>query len=145
MEGSPSSPNWAPALVRRNFRIDLFSAIAGLAAAALAGAFIDVVPAAWVFAAVAAIGLPGSLAFFAVRHAGPDVPVARRSVAAIARGVWADHRYRRLLLCFSVFGVGNLMNVAVYPILLVDHFNAPNSFVGAMSAVQSATMIAAYL
>jgi len=71
--------------------------------------------------------------------------VARRSVAAIGRGVWADHRYRRLLLCFSVFGVGNLMNVAVYPILLVDHFNAPNSFVGAMSAVQSATMIAAYL
>src|SRR2546422_6357243 len=136
-------PDRAGAQAMANVRIG--GAIAGIAAAALAGAFIDVVPAAWVFAAVAAIGLPGSLAFFAVRHAGPDVPVARRSVAAIARGVWADHRYRRLLLCFSVFGVGNLMNVAVYPILLVDHFNAPNSFVGAMSAVQSATMIAAYL
>src|SRR3989475_1627048 len=136
-------PDRERAQAMANVRIG--GAIAGIAAAALAGAFIDVVPAAWVCAAVAAIGLPGSLAFFAVRHAGPDVPVARRSVAAIARGVWADHRYRRLLLCFSVFGVGNLMNVAVYPILLVDHFNAPNSFVGAMSAVQSATLIAAYL
>jgi MFS family permease len=37
------------------------------------------------------------------------------------------------------------MNLAVYPILLVDHFNASNSFVGAMTAVSSATMIIAYL
>jgi MFS family permease len=37
------------------------------------------------------------------------------------------------------------MNVAVYPILLVDHFNASNSFIGAMMAVSSATMIVAYL
>jgi MFS family permease len=59
--------------------------------------------------------------------------------------VWADHKYRRLLLSFTVFGIGNLMNAAVYPIMLVDHFNASNSFVGAMMAVSSATMIVAYL
>src|SRR5207302_1651642 len=56
----------------------------------------------------------------------------------------ADHKYRRLLLSFTVFGIGNLMNVAVYPILLVDHFNASNAFVGAMMAVSSATMTVAY-
>src|SRR5207249_2207406 len=39
-------------------------AIAGIAAAAVAGTFIDVIPAAWVFAAAALIGLPGAAAFF---------------------------------------------------------------------------------
>jgi MFS family permease len=120
-------------------------AIAGIFAAAVAGTFIDVVPAAIVFAAAALIGLPGSLAFFGVRYEGPARPSTRRSVGAIASGVWADRRYRRLLLAFTVFGVGNLMNGAVFPIMLVDHFNASNSFIGAMIAVQSATMVVAYL
>jgi len=136
-------PDRERAQAMANVRIG--GAIAGIAAAAIAGAFIDVVPAAWVFAAFAAISLPGSLAFFAVRYERAPVSAVRRSVAAIAGEVWADRRYRRLLLSFSVFGVGNLMNVAVFPILLVDHFNAPNSFVGAMIAVQSATMVVAYL
>src|SRR5947207_1986908 len=71
-----------------------------------------------------------------------DVPRGRprRRHASHAR----DH-HRRQLLSFTVFGMGNLMNVAVYPILLVDHFNASNSFIGAMTAVSSATMIVAYL
>jgi MFS family permease len=120
-------------------------AIAGIAAAAVAGTFIDVIPASWVFAAAALIGLPGAIAFFWVRYDGSSKLAARRSLPDIARGVWADHKYRRLLLSFTVFGVGNLMNLAVYPILLVDHFNASNSFVGAMTAVSSATMIVAYL
>ena len=59
--------------------------------------------------------------------------------------MWADHKYRRLLLSFTVFGMGNLMNVAVYPILLVDHFNASNSFIGGMMAVSSLTMVVAYI
>jgi MFS family permease len=136
-------PDRERASAMANVRIG--GAIAGIAAAAVAGTFIDVVPAAWVFAAAALIGLPGALAFFRVRHDGSAKVAARRSLATIARDVWADHKYRRLLLSFTVFGIGNLMNVAVYPILLVDHFNASNSFVGAMSAVSSATMIVAYL
>jgi MFS family permease len=58
--------------------------------------------------------------------------------------VWHDVRYRRLLISFTIFGFGNLMNYALYPILLVDHFNAPNSFVGFMTALQSGTAVAAY-
>ena len=126
-------------------KVRIGGSIAGIASAAVAGTFIDIVPAAWVFAAFAAFALPGSLAFFAVRYDGSSAPAERGSPGAVARLVWADHRYRRLLLSFSVFGVGNLMNVAVYPILLVDHFNAPNSFIGAMTATQFATMIVAYL
>jgi nitrate/nitrite transporter NarK len=62
----------------------------------------------------------------------------------IARDVWADHRYRKLLLAFAIFGTGNLMNFAVFPIMLVDHFDASNSFVGTLAIVQSAILIVAY-
>src|SRR2546428_3097453 len=85
-------PDRERAQAMANVRIG--GAIAGIAAAALAGAFIDVVPAAWVFAAFAAISLPGSLAVFSVPHAGPGVPVARRPVAPIRRGVRGGHRLR---------------------------------------------------
>jgi MFS family permease len=136
-------PDQERASAMANVRIG--GAIAGIAAAAVAGTFIDVIPASFVFAAAALIGLPGAIAFFWVRYDGSAKVAARRSLPAIARDVWADRNYRRLLLSFTVFGMGNLMNAAVYPILLVDHFNASNSFVGAMMAVSSATMIVAYL
>src|SRR5438128_8766538 len=136
-------PDRERAQAMANVRIG--GAIAGIAAAAVAGTFIDVIPASWVFAAAALVGLPGAIAFFWVRYEGSATVTVRKSLPTIARDVWADHKYRRLLLSFTVFGIGNLMNVAVYPIMLVDHFNASNAFVGAMMAVSSATMIVAYL
>jgi MFS family permease len=136
-------PDRERAQAMANVRIG--GSLVGIAAAAVAGTFIDVIPASWVFAAAALIGLPGAIAFFWIRYDGSSKLAARRSFPDMARGVWADHKYRRLLLAFTVFGVGNLMNLAVYPILLVDHFNASNAFVGAMTAVSSATMIVAYL
>jgi MFS family permease len=120
------------------------ASIAGSAAAAVAGTFIDVIPAQWVFAAAALIGLPGAIAFFWIRYEGPSAPPARRPALAIARDVWADVRYRKLLLAFTIFGTGNLMNFAVFPIMLVDHFDASNGFVGTLAIVQSATQIVAY-
>ncbi len=136
-------PDRERAQAMANVRIG--AAITGIAAAAVAGTFIDVIPASWVFAAAALVGLPGAIAFFWVRYDGTPKPPARRSLPDIARDVWSDHKYRRLLLSFTVFGIGNLMNVAVYPILLVDHFNASNSFIGAMTAVSSGTMVVAYI
>ena len=49
-----------------------------------------------------------------------------------------------MLLAFTLFGTGNLMNFAVFPIMLVDHFDASNAFVGTLAIVQSATQIVAY-
>src|SRR5256712_7131905 len=121
-------PDLERAQAMANVRIG--AAIAGIASAAVAGTFIDVIPASWVFAAAALIGLPGAIAFFWVRYDGSAKAATRRPLPDIARDGWADHKYRRLLLSFTVFGMGNLMNVAVYPILLVDHFNASNSFIG---------------
>ena len=136
-------PDRERAQAMANVRIG--AAIAGIASAAVAGTFIDVIPASWVFAAAALIGLPGAIAFFWVRYDGSAKAATRRPLPDIARDVWADHKYRRLLLSFTVFGMGNLMNVAVYPILLVDHFNASNSFIGGMMAVSSLTMVMAYI
>src|SRR2546427_3865369 len=136
-------PDRERAQAMANVRIG--AAIAGIASAAVAGTFIDVIPASWVFAAAALIGLPGAIAFFWVRYDGSAKAATRRPLPDIARDVWADHKYRRLLLSFTVFGMGNLMNVAVYPILLVDHFNASNSFIGGMTAVSSGTMVVAYI
>ncbi len=118
--------------------------IASIASATLAGVFIDAFPATLVFAVAAAISLPGGVAFGRIRHEMPAIPVVRHRPSRIARDVWRDARYRRLLLSFTIFGFGNLMNYALYPILLVVHFNASNSFVGIMTALQSATAVAAY-
>lgn len=135
-------PDRERAFAMGNVRVG--ASVAGIAAAALAGSFIGVFPAQWVFAAAALVGLPGAIAFFWIRYDGPAAPPARRPALAIARGVWADLRYRKLLLAFAIFGTGNLMNFAVFPILLVDHFNASNAFVGTLAIVQSATLIVAY-
>ena len=135
-------PDTERAKAMANVRIG--GAIAGIARAALAGALIDIVPASAVFAAAAIIALPGAISFFWIRY-DPVAVRTRRPIKQIAQGVWADRRYRRLLLAATVFGTGNLMNVAIFPIMLVDHFDASNSFVGAMMVVQSATMIVAYL
>jgi MFS family permease len=126
-------------------KVRVGASVAGIAAAALAGTLIDTVPAQWVFAGAALISLPGSIAFFRIEHQGVGGFGTRRPALAIARDVWSDHRYRRLLLSFLIFGWGNLMNFAVFPIMLVDRFDAPNTFIGILSAVQSATMIFAYV
>ena len=118
--------------------------IASIASATLAGLFIDSVPATMVFAVATIASLPGAIAFGWIRHDPPAIPPVRHRPSQIARDVWGDHRYRRLLLSFTVFGFGNLMNAALFPILLVDHFNAPNSFVGFMTALQAASAIIAY-
>ncbi|HKW78550.1 MAG TPA: MFS transporter [Candidatus Limnocylindria bacterium] len=126
-------------------KVRVGASVAGIASAAIAGTIIDVVPAQWVFAGAAVLSLPGSIAFFQIQHEGIGGFGTRRSLVAIARDVWRDTRYRRLLLSFSVFGWGNLMNFAVFPIMLVDHFDAPNAFIGILSAAQSATMVGAYV
>jgi MFS family permease len=117
---------------------------ASIASATIAGLFIDQIPATVVFAIAAAIAIPGGVAFGRIRHDPPAIPPVRRSPARIGVDVWRDRRYRRLLLSFTVFGFGNLMNAAIYPILLVDHFNAPNSFVGYMTALQWGAAIIAF-
>jgi MFS family permease len=126
-------------------KVRVGASVAGIAAAAIAGTIIDVVPAQWVFAGAGLLSLPGALAFFKIEHNSSGGFGTRRPALDIARGVWGDRRYRRLMLSFLVFGWGNLMNFAVFPILLVDHFDAPTTFIGILAAVQSASTIVAFV
>ncbi|MHB8631108.1 MAG: MFS transporter, partial [Candidatus Limnocylindria bacterium] len=125
-------------------RVRIGASIASIASATLAGLVISSVPATIVFAVAAAVSLPGAIAFGLIRHDRPAIGPLRHHPSRIARDVWRDRRYRRLLLSFTIFGFGNLMNAALYPILLVDHFNAPNSFIGFMTALQAASAVVAY-
>jgi MFS family permease len=126
-------------------KVRVGASLAGIIAAAVAGVLIGGIQAQWVFAGAAILSLPGGIAFFRIRHSAVGGFGTRRSPVHIARDVWRDRRYRLLMLSFLVFGWGNLMNFAVFPIMLVDHFDAPNTFVGILSAAQSATMIVAYV
>ncbi len=127
-------------------KVRVGGSIAGIISAALAGVFIDTVPVQWVFAIAAAVSLPGALLFFRVDYQSDQEGYGtRRPMTEIVRDVWRDRRYRRLMLSFLIFGWGNLMNFAVFPIMLVDRFDAPNTFVGILSAAQSATMVGAYV
>ncbi|HAF08502.1 MAG TPA: hypothetical protein DCK98_00250 [Chloroflexi bacterium] len=125
-------------------KVRIGASIASIASATLAGLFIDSVPATIVFAVATLISLPGAIVFGRIRHDPPALPPVRHHPSRIARDVWRDHRYRRLLISFMIFGFGNLMNAALYPILLVDHFDAPNSFVGFMTALQAGSAVIAY-
>ena len=127
-------------------KVRVGGSIAGIISASLAGVFIDTVPVQWVFAVAALVSLPGALMFFKIDYQSESAGFGtRRPMPQIVRDVWRDTRYRRLMLSFLVFGWGNLMNFAIFPILLVDRFDAPNTFVGIMSGVQSATMVGAYV
>jgi MFS family permease len=126
-------------------KVRIGASIASIAAAAVAGIFIDLLPATIVFAAAAIISMPGAIAFFWIRDEGRVATQGRRNTFAVAREIWHDRRYRQLLSANTVFGLGNLMNVAIVPIMLVDHFDAPNSFVGGLAALTSVTAAAAYL
>jgi len=120
-------------------------AVAGVAAAATAGVAIDTVPAQWVFGAAAALALPGALAFFWIRDESGSHVGQRRIGPHVVRDIWSDVRYRRLLVANSVYGLGNLMNGTIIPLMLVDHFDAPNTFVGLLAALASVTAIGGYL
>jgi MFS family permease len=127
-------------------KVRVGGALAGIAAAATAGMLIDSIPVQWVFAGAALISLPGAIAFFKIEYQSEGGGFGtRRPMTEIVRDVWRDHRYRRLMLSFLIFGWGNLMNFAVFPIMLVDRFDAPNTFVGILSATQSLTMVGAYV
>jgi len=126
-------------------KVRVGASVSGIVAAMVAGLFIDVVAAQWVFAFAGIIALPGAVAFYRIRYDANGAAVPRSDPTAIVRDVWRDRRYRQLLLSFLIFGWGNLMNFAVFPIMLVDTFDAPNTFVGIMSALQSATMVFAYV
>ncbi|MBI2773065.1 MAG: MFS transporter [Chloroflexi bacterium] len=126
-------------------KVRMGAAVASLATAAIAGILFDTMSATLVFAAATIISFPGAVGFFWIREEGRAEVPPRRPMSRIAREVWSDLRYRDLLIAHSVFGLGNLMNATVIPLMLVDHFDAPNTFIGLMAALTSAVAVVSYI
>lgn len=127
-------------------RVRVGANLAAVIAATLGGALLqlwaDPIP---VLAGAAAISVLGGISFGAIRlDERPDrprlVPPYRLMPMALA-----DRAFRRFLFSFTVMGFGNLMGFTLYPLLLVDRFDAPNAFVGAYTALSSVAMMAGYL
>src|SRR3990170_8619337 len=78
-------------------KVRIGASIAGIAAAATAGIVIDVVPATYVFAAVALLSLPGAIGFFWIRDEGRTATAGRGSTFPAPREIWDDHRDPRAL------------------------------------------------
>ena len=95
-----------------------------------------------VLAGAGLISIVGGLLFLAIRH---DEPMARRPLSSPLRLLpmaWRDATYRRFLVASTVFGFANLIAATLYPLLLVDRFDASNAFVGLYTATSAgATMI----
>jgi len=97
-----------------------------------------------VFAAAGLISMAGSLLFLAIRH---DEPMARPRPASPLRLLpmaWRDATFRRFLIASTVFGFANLTAATLFPLLLVDRFDAPNAFVGLYTATSAAATMAGY-
>jgi MFS transporter, DHA1 family, staphyloferrin B biosynthesis exporter len=120
-------------------------AVAAVISAAVAGLLIDVVPATWVFAAAAALSMPGAFAFFWIRDDAHVSAGRARLGLHTVRDIWMDAPYRDLLFANTVYGLGNLMNGTIIPLMLVDHLDAPNAFIGALAAIASVTSVFGYL
>src|SRR5205823_2856648 len=169
-----------PARVRRNFRIDLTSAILG-------GAYISVVVTFMPIVVRRMGGSPSDVAlvvaapfighllsplftflFAGLRPVRVTAGTATASRVVFLAGVLVAATPLMLAMTtvvvfvIAVANIGSytllmqgiypdterakaMANVPIFPIMLVDHFDASNSFVGAMMVVQSATMIVAYL
>jgi hypothetical protein len=97
-----------------------------------------------VFAAAGLISVFGSVLSLAIRH---DEPMARPRPASPVRLLpmaWRDTTFRRFLVASTVFGFANLTAATLYPLLLVDRFDAPNAFVGLYTATSAAATMVGY-
>lgn len=95
-----------------------------------------------VLAIAAIVSVAGNVIFLAIRHEEPAVRPVPVSPLRLVPNAWRDLTFRRFLVASMVFGFANLVAATLYPLLLVDRFDAPNAFVGVYTATSAgATMI----
>ncbi len=126
-------------------RVRIGANLTGLVASAGGGAILQVAAdPVDVLAAAAALSVVGNLVFLRIRHdEGAERPrlLSPFSLLPMAR---ADATFARFLLASAILGFGNLIGVTLYPLLLVDRFDAPNAFVGLYAATSAAATMAGY-
>lgn len=126
-------------------RVRMGAGLAGIVTALAGGALLQLAddprP---VLALAAALSLGGAALFFLIRLDEPKERPRVVSPLGLLPLVLADPPFARFLGGSIVFGFGNLMGFTLYPLLLVDRFDAPNAFVGLYAAVSSAATIVGY-
>src|SRR3989442_375407 len=124
-------------------RVRIGANVTGLVSAIVGGAILQVATEpARVLAMAAALSVAGNVIFLRIRHDEPATRPRIISPRSLLPMVRADPTYTRFLLAWTVLGAGNLIGATLYPLLLVDRFDAPNAFVGIYTAATAgATML----
>ncbi len=124
-------------------RVRIGANLTGLVASLVGGVILQIAAdPVRVLAAAAAVSLAGNVIFLRIRHEEPAVRPRMASPLSLLPMVRADPAYLRYLVAWTVLGTGNLIGATLYPLLLVDRFDAPNAFVGVYTAVGAgATML----
>ena len=125
-------------------RVRMFANLIGMGSVIVGGALLEVGDMREVLGASALVSIAAPLFLTLMRY---QVDHDRRVIPSPIRlGSVAlqDTTFRQYLIATTFIGFGNAMGGTVYPIMLVDKFNAPTVLVGIMAAVQSAATIAGY-
>jgi MFS family permease len=126
-------------------RVRIGGNLAGIITATIGGAVLQLTAEPMrVLAVATALSLVGSLAFFWIRHERPAAPVRVAGPRQLVKMSFADRAFRRYLGAFMVLGFGNLMGATIFPLLMVDRFDAPNAFIGVYAAISAASTMAGY-
>lgn len=126
-------------------RVRIGASLAGIVAAIGGGALLQLSDEPLrVLALAAAVSLGGAAGFLLIRHRESTPRPRIASPLRLLPTTLRDPRFRRYLSGTLVFGFGNLMGIAIYPLLLVDRFDAPNAFVGVYTAVSAAATMVGY-
>lgn len=127
-------------------RVRVGASVGGILVALAGGALIELTgDARHVLGAAVAVSLAGAIAFAFIRHDDRSSPPRMRSPLRLAPMALADRTFRSYLAAFTVLGFGNLMGATLYPLLLVDRFNASSSFIGIYTATSAAATMLGYL
>ncbi len=124
--------------------VRMAGSVATMLAAAIGGKLLDLVGFQAVFPAAALAGVAASWIFAQIPY--PKTPQVLEKGSTfpwdLPRLLKRQPQLRRFEAGFSLFGFGNLMMTPLVPLLLVDHFQASNFFVGKLAFVTALARLA---
>lgn len=126
-------------------RVRVGASLAGIVAATAGGALIDLTgERQLILAGAVGVSLLGTVSFAFIRPDDRHREPRAESPLRLVPMVLADRVFRRYLLAFTVLGFGNLMGATLYPLLLVDRYDASPTFVGLYTATSAAFTMLGY-
>ena len=112
----------------------------------VAGFLLDQIGPNWLLPVGALFGVCGALAWGRLKADGGEEDVTPPlGLGAVVRIIGQDRPFRLYAIALACWGFGLLLPGPLFPILLVDRFNASYSEVGMLGFVTSAAWLAGYL